>query len=99
MTLLAQRRLVNPEASDVMQFLMQKVPSVPFPGFGSWFENGLVNGLGQLALKKVLSKVAQARDGADECAYIEREGNDGKGGKKLLRYVAVGLGAKVDGRD
>jgi hypothetical protein len=91
MTLLAQRRLVSPEASGVMQFFMQKVPSSPFPGFGSWFGNGL----GQLGtLKKVLSKVGLARGGADECAYIEREVDDGKGGQKLLRYVAVGLRAK-----
>jgi hypothetical protein len=34
------------------------------------------------------------RGGADECAYIEREVDDGKGGKKLLCYVAVGLRAK-----
>src|SRR5262245_4225706 len=98
MTLLAQKRLVSPEASAEMQFLMEKVPSVHFPGYGSWFNEGLVNGLGQrAALKRVLSKVGQARNGADECAYIEREVNDGKGGKKLLCYVAVGLRAKVDG--
>lgn len=90
MTLLAQRRLVSPEASGVMQFLMQKVPSIPFPGFVSWFGNGL----GQLgALKKVLSKVGLARNRADECAYIEREVDDRKGGKKTLCYVAVGLRA------
>jgi len=98
MTLLAQKRLVSPEASTEMQFLMEKVPSMHFPGYGSWFGNGLVNGLGHLAaLKKVLSKVGQERNGADECAYIEREVNDGKGGKKPLCYVAVGLRAKVDG--
>jgi hypothetical protein len=92
MTLLAQRRLVSPEASAVMQFFMQKVPSNPFPGFGSWFGNGL----GRLGgLKKVLSKVGLARGGADECAYIEREVDDGKGGKKPLCYVAVGLRAKA----
>jgi hypothetical protein len=98
MTLLAQKRLVSPEASAEMQFLMEKVPRPHFPGYGSWFEKGLRNDLGQrVALKKVLSKVGQARDGADECAYIEREVNDGKGGRKLLCYVAVGLRAKVDG--
>jgi hypothetical protein len=42
----------------------------------------------------VLSKVGLARGGADECAYIEREVDNGKGGTKLLRYVAVGLRAK-----
>lgn len=90
MTLLAQRRLVSPEASGVMQFFMQKVPSIHFPGFGSWFGDGL-EPLGEL--KKVLSKVG-LESGADECAYIEREVKDGKGGKKLLCYVAVGLRAK-----
>jgi hypothetical protein len=95
MTLLAQKRLVSPEASTEMQILMEKVPNIHFPGFGSWFRDGLVNGLGQsAALKKVLSKVGRARDGTDECAYIEREVDDGKGGKKLLCYVAVGLRAK-----
>ena len=93
MTLLAQRRLVSPEASGAMQFFMQKVPGNPFPGFGSWFGDSLRE-LGEL--KKVLSKVGLARGGADECAYIEREVNDGKGGKKLLCYVAVGLRAKKD---
>jgi hypothetical protein len=98
MTLLAQKRLVSPEASAEMQFLMEKIPSIHFPGYGSWFGKGLVTGLGQrAALKKVLSKVGQARNGADECAYIEREVDDGKGRKKLLCYVAVGLRAKVDG--
>jgi hypothetical protein len=98
MTLLVQKRLVSPEASAEMQFLMEKAPSMHFPGYGSWFANGLVKHLGQLAaLKRVLSKVGQARNGSDECAYIEREVNDGKGGKKLLCYVAVGLRAKVGG--
>jgi hypothetical protein len=91
MTLLAQKRLVSPEASAEMQFLMQKVPGRPFPGYDSWFEIGLRR-LG--GLKKLLSKVGLARGGADECAYIEREVDDGKGGKKLLCYVAVGLRAK-----
>ena len=88
MTLLAQRRLVSQEASGVMQFLMNKVPTVPFPGFGSFFRSGLQH-LG--GFKKFLSKVGLARKGADECAYIERHASDGKGGTKLLCYVAVGL--------
>jgi len=94
MTLLAQRRLVSPEASAVMQFFVQKIPGLAFPGFGSWFEIAL-GALGPL--KSLLSKVGLARGGADECAYIEREVDDGKGGKKLLRYVAVGLRARADG--
>lgn len=91
MTLLAQRRLVSPEASSVMQFFMQKTPNNPFPGTGSWFAIGL-RPLGPL--KTVLAKVGLAAGGADECAYIEREVDDGKGGRKTLRYVAVGLRAK-----
>jgi hypothetical protein len=93
MTLLAQRRLVSPVASAQMQFLMQKVPDVPFPGFGSWFGQRL----GRIgSLEKLLSKVGSARGGIDECAYIERKVYDGKGGQKLLRYVAVGLRAIND---
>lgn len=91
MTLLAQRRLVSPEASGVMQFFMRKIPNNPFPGTGSWFEVGL-RSLG--SLKTVLAKVGLAGGGADDCAYIEREVSDGKGGKKTLCYVAVGLRAK-----
>lgn len=91
MTLLVQRRLVSPEASGVMQFFMRKIPNNPFPGTGSWFEVGL-RSLG--SLKTVLAKVGLAGGGADDCAYIEREVNDGKGGKKTLCYVAVGLRAK-----
>jgi hypothetical protein len=94
MTLLAQKRLVSPEASLEMQFLMEKVPATPFPGFGSWFRKGL----GWHGAQKVLSKVGSARGGVDECAYIERQVDDGSRGKKLLRYVAVGLRAK-DGSD
>jgi hypothetical protein len=94
MTLLAQGRLVSSEASGIMRGLIQKVPYDPkywFPGFGSWFETGL----GQIGgLKKLLSKVGLARGHADECAYIEREVNDEKGGKIPLRYVAVGLRAE-----
>jgi hypothetical protein len=90
MTLLAQRRLVSPEASGVMQFFMRKKPGNPFPGTGSWFAIGL-RPLGPL--KTVLAEVGLYA-GADECAYIEREVDDGKGGKKTLRYVAVGLRAK-----
>jgi hypothetical protein len=90
MTLLAQRRLVSPDASAQMQFLLQKEPNVPFPGFGSWFGQRL----GRIgSLEKLLSKVGSARGGIDECAYIERKVGDGKGGQKLLRYVAVGLRA------
>ena len=91
MTLLAQRRLVSPETSGVMQFFMRKIPNNPFPGTGSWFEVGL-RSLG--SLKTVLAKVGLASGGADDCAYIEREVDDGKGGKKTLCYVAVGLRAK-----
>jgi len=70
---------------------MQKVPSVPFPGFGSWYGQSL----GRIGrLEKLLSKVGSARKGVDECAYIERKVDDGKGGQKLLRYVAVGLRAR-----
>lgn len=50
MTLLIQRKLVNPEASDEMHSLMRKVPSLTFPGTGSWFSEGLTK----------LQKVAQA---------------------------------------
>jgi hypothetical protein len=89
MTLIAQRRLVSPEASGVMHFIMNKVPTVPFPGYDSFFKGELLR-LG--GLKKLLSKVGLA-GGADECAYVEREVSNGQGGKKLLRYVAVGLRA------
>ena len=95
MTLLAQKRLISKEASEDMQFFLEKVPGVPFPGYGSWFKKGLQNP--DRPLKSVLSKVGQARNGADECAYIERWVDNGKGGKKLLCYVAVGLRAKMDG--
>lgn len=95
MTLLAQRRLVSPEASGVMQFFMRKIPNNPFPGTGSWFEIGL-RPLGPL--KTVLAKVGLAAGKADDCAYIEREVHDGKGGRKTLRYVAVGLRA-TEGSD
>jgi hypothetical protein len=91
MTLLAQRRLVSPQASEVMEFFMQKIPNNRFPGTGSWFASGL-RPLGPR--KKVLAKVGLAAGGADDCAYIQREVDDGKGGKKTLCYVAVGLRAK-----
>src|SRR5690606_38116859 len=89
MTLLARRRLVSPEASGALQLFMRKIPGYPFPGTGSWFEIGL-RPLGPLQM--VLAKVGLYK-GADECAYIERQVDDGKGGKKTLRYVAVGLRA------
>ena len=70
---------------------MRKIPSNPFPGTGSWFEEGLrpIGGVKKLAAKVGLS------GGRDECAYIEREVDDGTGGKKRLRYVAVGLRASA----
>jgi hypothetical protein len=74
-----------------MQFFMRKTANNPFPGTGSWFEVGL-RSLGPL--KTLLAKVGLAGGGADDCAYIEREVDDGKGGKKTLCYVAVGLRAK-----
>jgi hypothetical protein len=91
LTLIAQRRLVSHEASEVMEFFMHKIPSNPFPGTGSWFEEGLrpLGGVQKLAAKVGLS------GGSDECAYIEREVDDGTGDKKRLRYVAVVLRARA----
>ena len=45
-------------------------------------------------MKKLAAKVGLS-GGSDECAYIEREVDDGRGGKKRVRYVAVGLRASA----
>lgn len=93
MTLLVQERLVSPIASKRMGLLMQKVPDLTYPGTGSWFKKSLEELKNRGSLKRVLAKVGRYK-GADDFAYIEREVDDGKGGKKTLHYVAVGLRAK-----
>jgi hypothetical protein len=93
MTLLVQRQLVSPAASDAMRLFMQKMPYLPFPGTGSWFWTGL-HGLGNSgSLKTVLAKVGLA-GGSDDFAFIEREIDLGAGKKVPLRYIAVGLRAR-----
>jgi hypothetical protein len=96
MTLLAQNRLVNPAASAEMRMLMKKEPNPTHPGIVSWFKEGLKQLPNKGSLKTMLSKLGVAAGGIDDCAYIEREVHDGKGGKKILRYVAVGLRAKTE---
>lgn len=89
MTLLAQNRLVGPQASGEMQRVMKKRPTATFPGTGSWF----LEGLGHVPLNTALAKVGLA-GGADDLAYIERDVEVSGGSKKTLRYVAVGLRAR-----
>ena len=96
MTLLVQNRLVSPAASVQMRMLMKKQPNPTHPGTFSPFKEGLKRLPNKGSLKTVLSKLGVAGGGTDDCAYIEREVHDGKGGKKTLRYVAVGLRAKSD---
>jgi hypothetical protein len=84
MTLLEQRALVGPQASDDMRSVMKKRPTSTFPGTGSWF----LGGLSPLPLKTALAKVGLA-GGADDLAYIERDVE-----KTPLRYVAVALRAR-----
>jgi hypothetical protein len=90
MTLLAQNRLVSRQASEKMGLHLQKVPTLTYPGTGSWFGNGL-HQLGPL--KTVWAKVGLAGGGADDFAFIEREVGPGGGPRVLLRYVAVALRA------
>jgi hypothetical protein len=89
MTLLAQNRLVGSQASAGMRRVMQKRPSLTFPGTGSWF----LEGLSPLPIKLALAKVGLA-GGADDLAYIERDVELSDGSKKPLRYVAVALRAR-----
>jgi hypothetical protein len=96
MTLLAQNRLVSRDASVGMQRLMKKAPNPTHPVTFSPFKDGLKRLPKRGSLKTVLSKLGVAGGGTDDCAYIEREVHDGKGGKKILRYVAVGLRAKSE---
>jgi hypothetical protein len=96
MTLLVQNRLVNRDASVGMQRLMKKAPNPTHPITFSPFKDGLKRLPNRGSLKTVLSKLGVAGGGTDDCAYLEREVHDGKGGKKILRYVAVGLRAKSD---
>jgi hypothetical protein len=96
MTLLAQNRLVGSQASAGMRRVMQKRPSLTFPGTGSWF----LEGLSPLPIKVALAKVGLA-GGADDLAYIERDvevaQSDGGKKKTTLRYVAVALRARSGG--
>jgi len=94
MTLLVQNRLVSAPASAEMRMLMKKEPNPTHPGIVSWFKEGLKQLPNKGSLKTVLSKLGVAEERIDDCTYIEREVHDGKGGKKTLRYVAVGLRAK-----
>jgi hypothetical protein len=98
MTLLAQKRLVNPSASAQMCMLMKKAPNPTHSGTFSPFKQGLKRLPNKGSLKTVLSKIGVAGGGIDDCAYIEREVDCGKDKKwKLtLRYVAVGLRAKSE---
>ena len=93
MTLLEQMRLVGSQASAGMRRVMQKRPTLTFPGTGSWF----LEGLSPLPLKSALAKVGLA-GGADDLAYIERdvevEQSDRSKKTTTLRYVAVALRAR-----
>jgi hypothetical protein len=92
MTLLAQNRLVSPQASAEMSELMKKEPNPSHPGIVSWFKEGLKQLPNKGSLRRVLSKLG-VYDGIDDCTFIEREVDLGSGKKVLLRYVAVGLRA------
>lgn len=97
MTLLVQRRLVNPDASVGMQRLMMKA-NPTHPGTFSPFKQGLKRLPNKGSLKTVLSKIGVAGGGIDDFAYIEREVHCGqdKKWKLILRYIAVGLRAKSE---
>jgi len=92
MTLLGQDRLVSPQASTEMRSLLKKEPNLTHPGIVSWFKEGLKELKDGGSLKQIFSKLG-AHSGVDDCTLIEREVDLG-GGKKLLRYVAVGLRAR-----
>lgn len=92
MTLLAQGRLGDPASSAEMSALIQKEPNPTHPGIVSWFKEGLTQLPDEGSIVRVLSKLG-AHSGLDDCAYIERKVD---GGKKLIRYVAVGLRAHGD---
>lgn len=92
MTLLAQNRLVSPQASAEMSELMKKEPNPTHPGIVSWFKEGLKQLPNEGSLRRVLSKLG-VHGGIDDCTFIEREVDLGSGKKVLLRYVAVGLRA------
>jgi V8-like Glu-specific endopeptidase len=89
MTLLAQDRLVSPQASIEMKALMKKEPNPTHPGIASWFKEGLKTLKDEGLLKRVFSKVG-AMQGVDDCTLIERKVIVGST-QKLLCYVAVGL--------
>jgi hypothetical protein len=91
MTLLGQNRLVSSQASSEMRALLKKEPNPTHPGIVSWFKEGLKGLKDGGSLRQVLSKLG-AHSGVDDCTLIERE-VDTDGGKKELRYVAVGLRA------
>jgi hypothetical protein len=96
MTLLAQGRLVNPQASREMLALMKKEPNPTHPGIKSWFKEGLKQLRDEGSLVSVASKLGVDK-GIDDCALIERKVETGSGAKKPLLYVAVGLRAKGSG--
>jgi V8-like Glu-specific endopeptidase len=95
MTLLVQRRFADALSSSEMRTLIQKTPlTATHPQLVSWFEAGLEDLPGRGNIKTALSKLG-VLTGIDDCAYFEREVDDGKGRKLLLRYVAVALRARV----
>jgi hypothetical protein len=95
MTLLAQQRLVSPQASRDMVALMQKVGNLTHPGTPSSFMEGLKRLSDNGSLLSMASKVGDL-GGNDDCALIERRVPAGSGDTQTLRYVAVGLRAKDD---
>jgi V8-like Glu-specific endopeptidase len=91
MTLLAQNRLISPNASTEMKNLLKKGnPNVP--EIESDFRLGFKDFKGRL---KVFSKLGVDKKVGEvgDCTLIEREVNLDSG-KKILRYVAIGLRAK-----
>jgi hypothetical protein len=89
MTLLAQKRLVSPLASEDMQALMMKETNLSHPVTESWFKNGLKRLPNAGSLQTVHSKIGIG-GGYHDCAFIQRTVDNGR---KPLKYVAIGLRA------
>jgi hypothetical protein len=93
MTLLAQDRLVSPQASADMRLLMMKEPNPFQPGIVSWFKRGLEQLRDRGSVETFFSKLG-VHDGVDDCTLIERKVDPPV---NKLRYVAVGLRARKNG--
>lgn len=91
LTLLVRDRLVDPLSCAEMRKIIEQdlLPGRSFVGF----KEGLEKLPDEGSITTILSEGGNA-EVADDCAFIERQVDDGSGGKQPVRYIAVGLGAR-----